>query len=45
MSDVERFYEAARVKFPNARPWNQLNPMEQVQIVQSINMILSVMDQ
>jgi hypothetical protein len=44
MNDVEKFYEAARKHFPNARPFNQLHPMEQMQLVQAINMILSVME-
>ena len=43
MSDVERFYEAARAKFPGSRPWNQLDPMEQFQIVQAINIILGAL--
>jgi hypothetical protein len=43
MSDVERFYEAARAKFPGARPWYQLEPMEQMQIVQAINIILGAL--
>lgn len=43
MSDVEKFYEAARIKFPGARPWNQLDPMEQIHIVQAINLILGVL--
>jgi hypothetical protein len=43
MNDVEKFYEAARLKFPGSRPWNQLDPMEQIQIVQAINLILGVL--
>ena len=43
MSDVERFYESARKHFPNSVPWSQLNPMQQMQLVQGINMILGVM--
>ena len=42
MSDIEKFYEAARAKFPGSKPWNQLNPMEQMQLIQGINMILGV---
>lgn len=43
MSDVEQFYERARTKFPNSKPWNQLDPMAQIQLVQAINMILGVL--
>lgn len=43
MSDVERFYEAARKHFPNAKSWNKLNPLEQMQITQGINLILGVL--
>ena len=42
MSDVERFYEAARKHFPASRPWSQLNVQEQMMIVQAINMILHI---
>lgn len=42
MSDVENFYESARKNFPKARPWNKLNPFEQMQIIQGINLILGV---
>jgi hypothetical protein len=44
MSDVERFYEAARKKFPSALPWNRLNPFQQMQVIQAINMLLQVMN-
>jgi len=43
MSDVERFYEAIRKHFPNSKPWQELNPMAQMQLVQGINMILMVL--
>ena len=43
MSDVERFYEAARKHFPNAKAWNRLNQFEQMQLIQGINLILGVM--
>ncbi len=43
MSDVETFWKALSTKgFPNWRPWNTLNPLEQMQVVQGINMILGV---
>ena len=41
MSDVERFYESARKHFPASRPWHELHPMEQINVVQAINVILS----
>jgi hypothetical protein len=43
MSDVERFYEAARKHFPGAKAWNRLNQFEQIQVIQGINLILGVM--
>ena len=43
MSDVERFYEATRKHFPDAKPWSKLNPFEQMQLIQGINLILGVM--
>ena len=43
MSDVETFWKALSTKeFPNWRPWNTLSPLEQMQVVQGINMILGV---
>lgn len=43
MSDVERFWNAVSAKFGDGRSWQQLNPMEQMQVVQGINMILGVL--
>ncbi len=43
MSDVERFWQAVSAKFGNGRAWQQLNPMEQMQVIQGINMILGVL--
>jgi hypothetical protein len=43
MSDVEKFYESARKHFPNSRPWKELDPMQQMQLVQGINLIIMVM--
>ena len=43
MSDVESFYESARKHFAGSKPWNKLNPFEQMQIIQGINLILGVM--
>ena len=41
-SEVERFYDAAAAKFGVQRKYHELHPMEQVQLVQAINMILQV---
>ena len=43
MSDVERFWNTIAAKFGDSRSWQQLNPMEQMQVIQGINMILGVL--
>jgi hypothetical protein len=43
MSDTELFWAKVAEKFGDKRTWHQLNPMEQIQIVQGINIILSVL--
>lgn len=43
MSDVEKFWQAVSAKFGDGRTWYQLNPMEQMQVIQGINMILGVL--
>ena len=43
MSDVEKFWTAVSTKFGDSRSWQQLNPMEQMQVIQGINMILGVL--
>jgi hypothetical protein len=43
MSDVEKFYEGARKYFPHSKPWAKLNPFEQAQLIQGINLILGIM--
>lgn len=43
MSDVERFWNSIAAKFGDSRSWQQLNPMEQMQVIQGINMILGVL--
>jgi hypothetical protein len=43
MSDVEKFWSRVAEKFGDKRSWNQLNPMEQMQVIQGINMILQVL--
>jgi len=42
MSDVEKFYKAARKHFPSSKQWSQLNQFEQMQLIQGINLILGV---
>ena len=41
-SDVERFYEAVAKKFGVQRKYHDLHPMEQMQLVQAVNVILQV---
>ena len=41
-SDVERFYDAVAKKFGVQRKYHELHPMEQMQLVQAIHMILQV---
>ena len=41
-SDVELFWDKLKEYFPNWREWHSLHPMEQIQLVQAINMILQV---
>ncbi len=43
MSDVERFWNTVSAKFGDGRIWHQLDPMEQIQVIQGINMILGVL--
>lgn len=45
MSDVEKFWTAVAAKFDDKRTWHELNPVEQIQIIQGINMILQVVQQ
>ena len=42
MSETEIFYQAIAVKFGVQRKWGDLHPVEQMQFVQAINMILGV---
>jgi len=42
MSDVEAFWLALQYKFPNWKPWHELHPMEQHQVIHGINLILGV---
>lgn len=42
MSDVEKFFDAIAAKFGVQKKYHELHPMEQMQLVQAINMILQV---
>lgn len=42
MSDVEKFFEAVAAKFGVQKKYHELHPMEQIQLIQAINMILQV---
>ena len=42
MSETEIFYQAIADKFGVQRKWGDLHPVEQMQIIQSISMILGV---
>lgn len=42
MSETEIFYQAIATKFGVQRKWGDLHPVEQMQIIQAINMILGV---
>ncbi len=44
-SEVEKFWTAVAAKFGDKRTWHELNPIEQMQIIQAINMILQVVQQ
>lgn len=44
-SDVEVFYNKVREHLGGKRTWNELNPVEQMQMVQAINIILGVCSQ
>ena len=42
MSETEIFYQAIADKFGVQRKWSDLHPVEQMQFVQALNMILGV---
>ena len=44
MSDVEKYWNAVRAKFGNNRAWQQLNPQEQMAVIQSINIMIAVLN-
>lgn len=42
MSETEIFYQAIADKFGVQRKWSDLHPVEQMQFISAINMILGV---
>lgn len=41
-SDVEKFFDAIAAKFGVQKKYHELHPMEQMQLVQAVNVILQV---
>lgn len=41
-SDVEKFFDTVAAKFGVQKKYHELHPVEQMQLVQAINMILQV---
>jgi hypothetical protein len=45
MSDVEKYWDALRAKWPRPVPaFKDLHPMHQQQVIMSINLLLEVLD-
>jgi hypothetical protein len=45
MTDVEKFWEAIRNKWPTPQPsFRQLDGMEQMMLVQAVNIVLQVLN-
>jgi hypothetical protein len=42
MSDTERFYYAVQKHLSGKRKWEDLNPAEQYQFIQAINILLYI---
>lgn len=42
-SDVEKYWDAVRVKFGNNTEWDQLTPNQQHAIIHSINILIGVL--
>ncbi len=42
MSDVEKFFDAVAAKFGVQKKYHELHPVQQMQLVQAINMILQI---
>lgn len=45
MSETEQFYAAITTKLGGSRSWEQLQPMEQHNFVQALNIMLSLCSQ
>ena len=43
MSDIEKFYEALRSKFPESREWYELSVQEQHTVVAIVNSMLQIL--
>ena len=44
MSDVEKYWDAIRAKWPTPQPeWSKLDPQRQMMIIQSINLLIGAM--
>jgi len=45
MSEVERFWDAIRAKWPQPQPsWHELHPQKQMMIIQALNTMIQVME-
>ena len=45
MSDVEQYWEAIKKKWPHPLPsYHQLDPVEQMMLIQSINILLQILN-
>lgn len=44
MSDAEKYYYSIAKHFGLTLNWNQLNPMIQMQIIESVNMLIDAMN-
>jgi hypothetical protein len=45
MSDTERFYAAITKQLGGSRSWEQLQPIEQMQFIQALNIMLQICSQ
>lgn len=43
MSDVEKFWAAASVKFGTTRTFHELSPQEQIRFVMGINILMEIL--
>lgn len=45
MSDVEKYWEAIRAKWPSPVPtWQHLGPQDQMMVLQSINILINILN-